>query len=123
MMRTVWSRRTRAAGFLTALGLMGACVEPPPPATPDATIAAKIVNYTCTGNHRMAVSYGASTATLAGPETLLLEADGQRYSWPSDGTHHVWALKDGIGTLSLHDGTKGTDSVVQSGCKPDAPAT
>ncbi|MBI1172042.1 hypothetical protein GC209_11630 [bacterium] len=108
-------------GALASLCLLGACATPPPPPTPAATIAARVVHYTCKGNSHVTVSYGNSTATLPGPETLLQDdAEGTHYSWPADGTHHVWALKDGIGTLSLRDGTKGTESVVQSACKPDA---
>lgn len=108
-------------GALAALTLSSACATPPPPPTPAATIAARVVKYTCAGNTHMTVSYGATTATLKGPETLLQDDDaGNHYSWPSDGTHHVWALQDGIGTLSLRDGTKGSETVEQTACKPDA---
>ena len=109
--------------FAPMLLLLAACAAPPPPPTPTAAISARVVKYTCAGNSHMTVSYGNGTATLAGPETLLADdASGQHYSWPSDGTHHVWALSGGIGTLSLKDGAKGTQTVVQSACKPDGSA-
>ena len=105
---------------LGALLLLAGCATPPPPPTPVASISGKVVKYTCTGNGHVTVTYGNGTATLPGPETLLADESGQRYAWPSDGTHHIWALAAGVGTLSLSDGSKGTVTVVQSGCKPDA---
>ena len=103
-----------------ALLLLAACATPPP--TPVASLSAKVVKYTCAGNGHVTISYGNGTATLPGPETLLADESGQRYTWPSDGTHHIWALAGGVGTLSLSDGAKGTVTVVQSGCKPDGAA-
>ena len=48
-------------------------------------------------------------------------AVGQRYAWPSDGTHHIWVIgADGLGTLSLSDGSKRTETVQLTGCKADA---
>ena len=107
--------------ILVAAGL-SACATPPPPPTPVADVGAKVVKYTCAGGSHLTVAYGNGTATLAGPETLLADATGQRYTWPSDGTHHVWTLAGGLGTLSLKDGAKGTETVVQSACKPDGAA-
>lgn len=111
---------TKRIASVVALILLSACTTPPPPPIPVADVGAKVVKYTCAGNGRVTVSYGNGTATLPGPETLLADETGQRYTWPSDGTHHVWSLAGGVGTLSLSDGTKGTETVVQSGCKPDA---
>ena len=102
--------------------LLSGCVAAPAEAPAPPPLPGKVVHYTCTGKSHVAVTYGQGTATLAGPETLLADDTGQRYTWPSDGTHHVWALAGGIGTLSLSDGAKGTEKVVQSGCKADGVA-
>lgn len=110
--------KAQISGMAVAILLAG-CAAPPPPPTPVTALSAKVVNYTCSGGKRMTVAYGASTATLAGNEKLVDDGSG-RYSWPSDGTHHVWAVAGGVGTLSLHDGTKNTDTVVNSDCKPNA---
>jgi hypothetical protein len=120
-------RRARLGAILGAIGavtLLSACVTPPPAPTPAADMPGKVVKYTCTGGSHLSVTYGNGTAMLPGPENLLLEegAAGKRYSWPSDGTHHVWVLDaNGTGTLLMKDGTKGgAESVVKSGCKADA---
>jgi hypothetical protein len=111
-------------GVIGAVTLLSGCVTPPPAPTPAADMPGKVVNYTCAGGSHLSVTYGNGTALLPGPENLLLEEGGagQRYSWPSDGTHHVWVVgADGMGTLLLKDGTKGgKESVVKSGCKADA---
>ena len=108
----------------TALSLLAACVAPPAPEVkPAPVLPASAVTYTCAGNKPLKVTYDSGTATLPGPETLLSEpvAVGQRYAWPSDGTHHVWVIgADGLGTLSLSDGSKGAETVQLTGCKADA---
>jgi hypothetical protein len=119
--RTGMTRFASTCGALAALTLLGACATPPPPPTPAATIGPRVVKYVCSGGSHMSVSYGATTATLKGPETLLKDdGPGEHYSWPSDGKHHVWALNNGVGTLSLRDGSKGAETVEQTNCKPQA---
>lgn len=112
------------AAALLALSFVAGCVTPPPPPTPAADMPGRVVNYSCSTGGALSVTYGNGTAMLPGPENLLLEEGGagQRYSWPSDGTHHVWVLDaNGTGTLLLKDGAKGgAESVVKSGCKAKA---
>lgn len=104
--------------LLVATALLSACVEPPAAPPPPKDLPARVVEYRCTGGP-LSVAYAGSKITLPGNETLLAEDDSnQRYSWPSDGTHHVWEIKGGIGTLLLHDGTTGKDSVQKSACTP-----
>lgn len=108
--------------MILTLALLSACVAPPPAApTPQSQpLPGTVVKYTCAGGGHLAVIYDKAKVTLEGPETLLAEdATNTRYSWPSDGTHHVWTLSGNIGTLLLHDGTNGTETVFKSGCKPD----
>lgn len=119
------ARWTATAAAFVALSLIAGCVTPPPaPPTAPADMPGRVVEYSCTTGGKLTVTYGNGTAMLPGPENLLLEegAAGQRYSWPSDGTHHVWVLDAaGTGTLLLKDGTKGgAESVVKSGCKAKA---
>lgn len=104
--------------ILTVLGL-AACVGPQEPAEPAApALPGKVVQYTCTGNSHVKVVYGEGKVTVAG-ETLIQEEGRNRWSWPSDGTHHVWELgSDGLGSLSLN--AAGTMTVKNSGCKADA---
>ncbi len=100
-----------------ALTLLSACVTPPPEAPKPPPLPGKVVNYKCSTGGKLSMTYGEGKVTLDGPETLLAEdGSNSRYSWPSDGTHHVWTLSGGVGTLLLHDGTKGTETVVKSGC-------
>ena len=56
---------------------------------------------------------------IDGPETLLQEpsATGLRFAWPSDGSHHIWELQDGVGTLSYRDGEQGTVTPVRTACR------
>ena len=56
---------------------------------------------------------------IDGPETLLQEpsATGLRFAWPSDGSHHIWELEDGVGTLSYRDGARGTVTPVRTACR------
>lgn len=112
-----------ATTSVVALILLSACVAPPPEAPKPPPLPGKEVHYTCTGSTHLTVVYGDGKVTLPGPETLLAD-DGtnQRYSWPADGKHHVWSLSGEIGTLSLHDSAKGTETVEKSGCKPDGVA-
>ncbi len=108
-----------ATAAVAALTLLAACATPPPPPTPVTPLTARVVNYTCAGSKHTTVAYGTTTATVAG-ETLVDDGAGH-YSWPAAGTHHVWALDGaGLGTLSIHDSVKGTDTVVMTGCKADA---
>ena len=115
---------THPLWLIAPVVLLAACVTAPePPAKPAPILPASTIIYTCARNKPLTVSYDTGTATLPGPETLLSEpvAVGQRYAWPSDGTHHVWVLDAaGVGTLSLSDGAKGTETVALSGCKADA---
>lgn len=112
---------TRSLILTTACGLslLAGCVTPPPEAPKPPVLPGKVVTYACASGSKLVLTYGESKVTLPGNETLLAEdASNQRYSWPSDGTHHVWTLSGTTGTLLLRDGAKGTETVVQSGCKP-----
>ena len=106
---------------LPAVILLTGCLPAPAP-KPAPVLPASTVTYTCAGNKPLKVAYDNGTATLPGPETLLSDpvASGQHYSWPADGSHHIWVIgADGLGTLSLGDKAKGTETVQLSGCKAD----
>jgi hypothetical protein len=84
------------------------------------------VLYTCDGGRTLPVDYAPEadppeiTINVDGRETLLLEPDTgavQRYSWPSDGSFHIWELAGGVGTLRYRDGEAGTTSTVLSNCR------
>lgn len=110
----------RAAPLL----LLAACVatESAPPAHPAGT-----VTYACDGGQRLVVAYGTENGqdkidiNIDGPEMLLREEGfaGLRYSWPSDGSYHIWQVAgaQGPGTLSYRDGEKGTTSPVLTNCR------
>lgn len=101
--------------------LLAGCVAPEEVAKPAPALPGKVVKYTCATGGKISVDYGEGKITLAGPETLIQEEGKQRWSWPSDGTHHVWELDGaGLGTLSLS--AAGSETVVKSGCKADAVA-
>jgi Membrane-bound lysozyme-inhibitor of c-type lysozyme len=113
---------------LAVLPLLAGCVatapasdgpaSPPPPGT---------VTYTCDGGRTLAVTYGRENdedvitinPTGEGNETLISfpVAEGLQYSWPSDGSYHIWALKRGTGTLSYRDGEAGTTTPVLTNCR------
>ena len=102
-----------------ALALSG-CMSAPEAPKPPPELPGKVVKYTCTGSSHVSVTYGEGKVTVAG-ETLIQEEGKQRWSWPSDGTHHIWELGgDGLGTLSLN--AAGKITVLNSGCKADAKA-
>ena len=104
---------------LLAVVLAG-CVAPEETTKPAPALPGKVVKYTCATGGHVSVTYGEGKVTVAG-ETLIQEDGKQRWSWPSDGTHHIWELGgDGLGTLSLT--AAGVVSVKQSGCKADAVA-
>ena len=121
--KTCAPTKARARPILLALTctLLAACVDAPAAAPPpQPTLPGTVVKYTCNAGRHLSVTYGPGTVTLSGNEMLLAEeGSANRYSWPSDGTHHVWELSGVTGTLSLHDGTTGTETVEASGCNPD----
>ena len=93
-------------------------MRPPPPGT---------VTYMCDGGRSRSVTYGRENdediitinPTGNGNETLISfpVAGGLQYSLPSDGSYHVWALKDGTGTLSYRDDEAGTTAHVLTNCR------
>lgn len=97
---------------LIALGALSACL-----ALPSGGKTGE-VSYLCADGARLRLEPGVGQVVLDGKETLLAEeGKPQRYSWPSDGTHHIWQIQDGIGTLLLHDGTTGTERLVHADCR------
>ncbi|MCW1917653.1 hypothetical protein NX862_02705 [Rhodobacter sp. KR11] len=104
-------------GFgVLAFGLaLSGCVTPPEPEKAPPVLPGRVVEYKCAAGGSVTVDYGEGKVTLPGPETLIQEEGVQRWSWPSDGTHHIWALDGaGVGTLSLS--SAGSVAVEKSGC-------
>jgi hypothetical protein len=85
------------------------------------------VTYTCDGGRTLAVTYGRQNdediITInpkgEGNEMLISfpVAQGLRYSWPSDGSYHIWELNNGTATLSFRDGERGTTTPVLTTCR------
>lgn len=110
----------RLAYAILGLGLLAGCVTPEEPEKTAPALPGRVVKYTCASGGHLSVTYGEGKVTVVG-ETLVQEGSGQRWSWPSDGTHHIWELDGaGLGTLSLS--AAGDVSVKQSACKADAVA-
>jgi membrane-bound inhibitor of C-type lysozyme len=118
----------RVAAGLALLSAIAACVPAGPrPAGPAIAPEPGTVTYACDGGRTLAVTYGRENdqdiitinPTGEGNETLISfpVAEGLQYSWPSDGSFHVWALKGGIGTLSYRDGEAGTTAPVLTNCR------
>jgi hypothetical protein len=118
----------RLTGSLLLLMGLGACVPAAPETSgPAALPAPGTVTYTCDGGRSLAVAYGRENGediitinpTGEGNETLISfpVAEGLEYSWPSDGSYHIWALKNGIGTLRYRDGERGTTTPVLTNCR------
>ena len=103
------------------LVLLAGCVPPPG----EIMVPDGIVTYTCAGGEQLVVSYDTAadppTAMIDrdGSETLLLDpnAPGLRYSWPSDGSYHIWDTDGRTGTLNYRDGERGVVDVVLAGCR------
>jgi hypothetical protein len=97
------------------------------PATAPLAPPAGTVSYLCDGGRSLLVTYGRENdqdiitidPTGDGPEMLISfpTADGLQYSWPSDGSFHVWALKGSTGTLSYRDGELGTTTPILTNCR------
>lgn len=113
----------RAAAVAALLALAGCVAGVAPVAQGPLT---GTVMYSCEGGKTLAVDYAPEadppeiTINVDGRETLLLEpGDGtvQRYSWPSDGSYHIWELAGGVGTLRYRDGEAGTVTPVLTGCR------
>jgi hypothetical protein len=110
---------------LAVLPFLAGCMAQP--TTGPATPPSGTVTYTCDGGRTLAVTYGRENdediitinPTGEGNETLISfpVAEGLQYSWPSDGSYHVWALKGGTGTLSYRDGEAGTTAPVLINCR------
>ncbi len=112
---------------LALLPLLAACtLTTPAPEGPAIPPPPGTITYTCDGGKRLAVTYGRENdndvitinPTGNGNETLISfpVAQGLQYSWPSDGSYHIWAL-DGTGTLSYRDGERGTTDPVLTNCR------
>jgi Membrane-bound lysozyme-inhibitor of c-type lysozyme len=112
---------------LAVLPFLAGCVASQPATVPVTPPPAGTVTYTCDGGRTLAVTYSRENdedivtlnPTGEGNETLISfpVADGLQYSWPSDGSYHVWALKGGTGTLSYRDGEAGTTAPVLTNCR------
>lgn len=102
-------------GLLAVTLALGACVAPEEPEKAPPVLPGRVVDYACATGGKLTVTYGEGKVTLPGPETLIQEEGVQRWSWPSDGTHHIWELDGaGVGTLSLS--SAGSVAVEKSGC-------
>lgn len=113
----------RSLALAATLALAG-CLNGAP-SGPGAALSGP-VRYQCADGTALVVDYQpgedppALTLDIDGPETLLLEpGDGtrQRWSWPSDGSYHIWELADGVGTLRYRDGEAGTTALVRANCR------
>jgi hypothetical protein len=113
--------------LLALLPLLAGCMATEPSTGPDRPPAPGTITYTCDGGRTLAVTYARENdddiitinPTGEGNEKLISfpVADGLQYSWPSDGSYHVWALKGGTGTLSYRDGEAGTTAPVLTNCR------
>lgn len=92
---------------------------------PQAPLAGRVA-YACDSGRQLVVEYNAANdppsidINVDGPEMLLQEPDTgavQRYSWPSDGSFHIWELSGGVGTLRYRDGEAGTTATVLTNCR------
>ena len=113
---------------LAVLPLLAGCMATDPAPSGRATPPpAGTLTYACDGGRTLAVTYGRENdediitinPTGAGDEMLISfpVAEGLQYSWPSDGSYHVWALKGGTGTLSYRDGERGITTPVLTNCR------
>ena len=112
---------------LALLPFLAGCVAPGPAPGPLSPPPPGLVAYSCDGGRTLAVTYGRENdediitinPTGEGNETLFSfpVADGLQYSWPSDGSYHIWALKGGTGTLTYRDGERGTITPVLTNCR------
>ena len=114
--------------ILALIPLLAACtpVAPVPDAASATPPAAGTVTYRCDGGKSLSVTYGRENGddiiridpNGTGTEMLIAfpVERGVQYSWPSDGSHHIWTL-DGTGTLSYRDGVAATTTAVRTNCK------
>jgi hypothetical protein len=110
----------RSVWLVPVLLLVSACVTQPADPVPTGR-----VDYACAGGQTLRVLYGQDNGlpsieiNIDGPETLLAELaeTGLRYAWPSDGSYHIWELRDGVGTLSYRDGAAATVTPVRTSCR------
>ena len=110
---------------LAVILLLSACT--PAPTVPVGGTPTGDLRYICKGGTALPISYARENGedvarlTIDGATSLLIretEAPGLRYSWPSDGSNHVWLVNGGIGTLLWKDGTRGgRETVVLATCR------